>query len=133
MIRQIRIISCKYQTISLLTLDASRFQQYLNSPCKKTFERLLNGLKIVMASQYFSQNPRGYVRIAISGSHGAGKTTLIDTVLKRRTDWHGLSESTRSLVPALGYASPYEIVEQNGIAMYEAMIIASWSFLRTYT
>jgi len=73
--------------------------------------------------------PGNCVRISVSAAHGTGKTTLIDAVLKLRPHWHKASEATRLLVPALGYNSPYEIVKSNGISIYEAMIIASWSFL----
>ena len=69
------------------------------------------------------------MKISISGSHGAGKTTLIEQAIKRRPSLKFHSEATRSLVPALGYISPYDIVETNGIAMYETMILASWNIL----
>src|SRR6266700_1842778 len=70
--------------------------------------------------------------VAISGTHGAGKTTLIEALLKQHPTWQGLAEITRSLMPAIGYDSPYGIVAENGIAMYEAAILGQWSTLPSH-
>lgn len=67
--------------------------------------------------------------VAISGSHGAGKTTLIETIRKNRPGWQVRNELTRTLVPLLGYGSPYEIVAKHGIAIYEAIMLGQWSAL----
>jgi predicted ATPase len=66
---------------------------------------------------------------AISGTHGVGKTTLVDALSREYPDWKVRLEATRSLVPRLRYSSPYEIVRENGIAMYEAAMLAQWCVL----
>jgi predicted ATPase len=64
--------------------------------------------------------------VAISGTHGAGKTTTIKELKRRNPDWEVISEITRTLVPLLEYESPYDIVAENGIAIYESAILGQW-------
>jgi predicted ATPase len=67
--------------------------------------------------------------VAISGTHGSGKTTLVSAVSRSRPSWKVYPELSRSLVAELGYKSPYEIVNENGIAMLEACLLSHWSLL----
>lgn len=69
------------------------------------------------------------MNIAFVGSHGTGKTTVLNEVARLRPEWNTLSEATRHLVPRLGFSTPYEIVDHCGIAFYEAIIIAHWCVL----
>ncbi len=65
----------------------------------------------------------------MSGSHDVGKTTLIDAIGRARPEWRIHEEITRTLMPLLGYESPYDIVAENGIAMYEAAALSHWCTL----
>jgi predicted ATPase len=67
--------------------------------------------------------------VALSGTHGAGKTTTINELKRRNPDWEVASEITRTLMPLLKYESPYDIVVENGIAMYEATVLGQWCSL----
>jgi predicted ATPase len=67
--------------------------------------------------------------VAISGTHGAGKSTLVEALAVANAEFTVYHEFTRELIALLPYASPYDIVAQNGIAMYEALVLGQWSRL----
>jgi len=69
------------------------------------------------------------MRIAFIGSHGTGKTTTIKKIQSLRKDWIYLTESTRHIVPLLGFNNAYEIVEKYGIAFYEGIIMGQWCII----
>lgn len=66
---------------------------------------------------------------AIFGSHGVGKTTTITKIKSIHPEWKYISESTRHIIPLLGYDDPYKYVADYGIAFYENMIISQWCIL----
>lgn len=68
--------------------------------------------------------------VAIIGSHGVGKTSTINKIKERCPKWLYISESTRELIPELGFHNPYEFVDKYGIAFYEAIIMSQWSCLK---
>lgn len=71
------------------------------------------------------------MKFALCGSHGTGKTTVWSALAARRPAWYFLSEATRWLVPLVGYNSPWEIVEEFGVAYYETMLLSQWSVIDT--
>jgi len=67
--------------------------------------------------------------IALIGSHGTGKTTIFNIIKDKYPKFQYFSEPTRHQTTALGYNSPYEIVEKFGIGTFELMNINSWSVI----
>lgn len=68
--------------------------------------------------------------VSLFGSHGVGKTSTITKIQEICHDWRFMSESTREVMPSLGYGNPYDFVDLYGIAFYEAIIISHWSSLK---
>lgn len=67
--------------------------------------------------------------IALIGASGTGKTTTLERVRQLRPEWKFLTEATRDLVPILGYDTPWAIVDEFGIAYYEAIMLSYWNVL----
>lgn len=67
--------------------------------------------------------------ISICGSHGVGKTTVINLLKIRHPEFSFVSESTRLIMPELGFNNPYAFVDKFGIAFYESIIMGQWSVL----
>lgn len=67
--------------------------------------------------------------ISICGTHGVGKTTLIEKMKEENPDYLYIQESTRVIMPNLGYDNPYDFVDEFGIAFYESIIMGTWSIL----
>lgn len=67
---------------------------------------------------------------SIIGSHGVGKTSTINKMKEIQPEWLYFSESSREIMPLLGYPKPYDFVDRFGIAFYESIIISQWSFLK---
>lgn len=68
--------------------------------------------------------------VAIIGSHGVGKTSTINRIKELCPKWLYVSESTREIMPKLGFYNPYEFVDKYGIAFYESIIMSQWSCLK---
>tara|TARA_Y100000310_G_C20522026_1_gene734150 strand:- start:32 stop:601 length:570 start_codon:yes stop_codon:yes gene_type:complete len=66
---------------------------------------------------------------ALVGAHGTGKTTVFKVIKERHPDWLYFTEGVRHQVPAFGYESPYEIVDEIGIGAFELMNVNSWSVI----
>lgn len=69
------------------------------------------------------------MNISLIGSHGVGKTSVFNELLMAMPQWRYLSESTRKLMPILGYEDPYVFVDTFGISFFESIIISHWSIL----
>lgn len=66
---------------------------------------------------------------SINGSHGVGKTTLINRFKEAYPEYTYIDEATRIVMPKLGFANPYDFVDEFGIAYYEGIIMSQWSVL----
>lgn len=66
---------------------------------------------------------------AICGSHGVGKTTIIEELKKHHPEYVYIDESTRIILPQLGFSNPYDFVEKYGISYYESIIISQWAII----
>ena len=66
---------------------------------------------------------------ALVGAHGTGKTTVFNVLKERHPEWAYFTEGVRHQVPALGYASPYRIVDEVGVGAFELMNISTWSVI----
>ncbi|HLF54792.1 MAG TPA: AAA family ATPase [Candidatus Nanoarchaeia archaeon] len=67
--------------------------------------------------------------ISLIGSHGTGKTTIFDKIKEQRPELRYFRESVREFVPALGYASPWDLVREFGIGPFELMNMNSWAVM----
>ena len=70
---------------------------------------------------------------SICGSHGVGKTTIINKFKVAYPNYIYIDEATRTVMPELGFKNPYDFVDQYGIAYYEAVIMSQWSALPLIT
>jgi len=69
-------------------------------------------------------------KIALIGSHGTGKTTVVIGVKKEFGDlFTYMGEINRILVPQMGYERPRQIVAENGIATYIAAMIGTYAVI----
>lgn len=66
---------------------------------------------------------------SICGSHGVGKTTVINKIKAAYPDYIYIDEATRFLMPELGFENPYDFVDKFGIAFYESIIMSQWAIL----
>lgn len=67
--------------------------------------------------------------ISLIGSHGTGKTTVLNKIKEQRADFRYFRESVRTFVPALGYVSPWEMARECGIGPFELMNMNSWAVM----
>ena len=67
--------------------------------------------------------------IALIGSHGTGKTTVSEAIKSNHPEFLYFTEVVRKQIPAFGYKTPYEIVDDVGIGVFEVMMINSWSVI----
>jgi len=67
--------------------------------------------------------------LALTGSHGTGKTTIFEAIKAGCPDYLYFSEGVRHQVPAFGYSDPHKIVDEIGIGAFELMNINSWSVI----
>lgn len=70
---------------------------------------------------------------SICGSHGVGKTTIINKFKAAYPEYMYIDEATRIVMPELGFKNPYNFVNQYGIAYYETVIMSQWSVLPLIT
>ena len=69
-------------------------------------------------------------KIALIGSHGTGKSTVVKGIRKEFGDRFGyIGELNRILVPQLGYKRPRDIVLESGIGDYVAAMIGAYSVI----
>lgn len=68
-------------------------------------------------------------RIALVGTHGVGKTTVFEELKKLHPEFCYFGESVRHQMPAFGYDSPYQIVDEIGIGALEVLNLNYWSVI----
>ncbi len=69
------------------------------------------------------------IMVALIGSEGTGKTTVFREIQKTRPNWVYFSEPTRRTIPRIGYADPWVLIEEVGIAFYESLMLSQWCVL----
>lgn len=67
--------------------------------------------------------------LSLIGSHGTGKTSVFKVLKEKHPEWQYFTEGVRHQVPAFGYQSPYDLVADHGICVFEIMNINSWSVI----
>ena len=70
---------------------------------------------------------------SLIGAHGTGKTTVFNALQTQHPEWQFFSEGVRHQIPAFGYRTPYELIDDVGIGVFEAMNINSWSVIDPQT
>ncbi len=67
--------------------------------------------------------------LSLIGSHGTGKTSVFNVLKEKHPGWQYFTEGVRHQVPAFGHQSPYNLVADYGIGVFEVMNINSWSVI----